>query len=644
MNKFFSAGLVIVIIVLLCIWDLITPPEYSTIQTKKHPTASLSILSTALPTISPPPENFDFISELDKKEQRLMRPYILYQNIISHLPQTTPVTIDSFLKTYQDSPLSLTLRKQWLLYLAKTQQWQAVIYYYQPVKDRDLSCILATAYWQTNHLDQAKIMAQSLWQVPYPQPKSCDGLFDDWLETVTNPNQMIEGRFWLALQNNQVNLAQYLAEHLTGTVAIQAKEWLNLYLDPTSLAIKPLSDNLKEPTLLSLILYHYALDSPYQALNIWQNLSTQLNFTPSEKQPIFQGLALGFYRQQAPQTLAWMSQILPPFIDNTLGEKRLRFAISRQDWANFIGWLVDLSPSEQNQPIWRYWQARALEQLGQGGAATHRLYEHLRQENNYYGLMAAFQLKEEWPIISPLTDLPTPAEKQALGTYPPIQRALLLFKYRQNELATREWWYTIRRLPPAYQATASLLAYQHGLDYMGLKTAAYLATPPLDWYYPQPYRHLIHSLSQQSGIDPALVYAIIRQESQFNPEVQSYAGAIGLMQLMPSTANMLIKQDKLPEQWSEQLRLPPVNIKLGSLYLSRLGLQLEKNPGLVAAAYNAGPSRVKGWLPLSGKIDLDIWIESIPITQTRDYVKAVLTNLYIYQVLQRQKPMKTIAS
>ncbi len=140
---------------------------------------------------------------------------------------------------------------------------------------------------------------------------------------------------------------------------------------------------------------------------------------------------------------------------------------------------------------------------------------------------------------------------------------------------------------------------------------------------------------EMSGVEPALVYAVIRQESGFDVDIVSSAGARGLMQLMPTTAKAVARAERERHLGDWLTARPAHNVRLGSAYLSQLIDQYESY-ALVAAAYNAGPGRVRQWLneygdPREGKIRLVDWIERIPIYETRNYVQRVLEGTAVYR-------------
>jgi soluble lytic murein transglycosylase len=123
---------------------------------------------------------------------------------------------------------------------------------------------------------------------------------------------------------------------------------------------------------------------------------------------------------------------------------------------------------------------------------------------------------------------------------------------------------------------------------------------------------------------------VIRQESAFNKDARSHAGAMGLMQLMPKTGRVTARKYDIPLASTRKLFEPDKNISIGSAYLKQVMEQYDNSIVLASAAYNAGPHRVRRWLPESGSRRADSWIALIPFTETRKYVQRVLAYAAIY--------------
>jgi soluble lytic murein transglycosylase len=151
--------------------------------------------------------------------------------------------------------------------------------------------------------------------------------------------------------------------------------------------------------------------------------------------------------------------------------------------------------------------------------------------------------------------------------------------------------------------------------------------------FPQAYWPMLQSNSQQQGLDPFLVASLIRQESEFNPTVISYANAWGLMQLLPRVGSELARKQRVRPYRTEFLLIPQVNLKLGTIYFRQLMDEFNGQPEYALAAYNAGDDRVRTWLANGPYGSLPEFVESIPFTQTREYVEAIMRNREMYHRL-----------
>ena len=150
--------------------------------------------------------------------------------------------------------------------------------------------------------------------------------------------------------------------------------------------------------------------------------------------------------------------------------------------------------------------------------------------------------------------------------------------------------------------------------------------------FPKPYWIDLRRFSSSTGLDPYLVASLIRQESAFNPNAVSRKDAVGLMQLLPKTGKLVAKQVKLRHFVATELFTPAVNLELGTRYFRDT---VDKFGAFeyALAAYNAGDDRVKDWLAQGKYRDPQEFVESIPFTETREYVQAILRNANVYRQL-----------
>lgn len=169
----------------------------------------------------------------------------------------------------------------------------------------------------------------------------------------------------------------------------------------------------------------------------------------------------------------------------------------------------------------------------------------------------------------------------------------------------------------------------------------YASTAPIDsiplayWriLFPEPYWSTIKAQSARYDLDPYLVASLIRQESEFNPSVVSYADAYGLMQLLPSVGRAMAREEGLHNFRTFQLLDPETNIRLGTRYLRKMLDKFGDVQVYALAAYNAGDNRVVDWKANGPYTGMDEFVESIPFTQTRDYVQAILRNVETYKAI-----------
>lgn len=151
--------------------------------------------------------------------------------------------------------------------------------------------------------------------------------------------------------------------------------------------------------------------------------------------------------------------------------------------------------------------------------------------------------------------------------------------------------------------------------------------------YPRPFESLVQKYSAKRGVDAGLIFALMRQESGFDKEIKSSAGAVGLMQIMPATGRTLARKDKLRDYETADLAVPEKNIRLGTAYLRDLRKEYQDNWYFVLANYNAGPEPARRWQAAHGDKPLEMMVEDISYWETRDYVKKVMGNFWTYRVL-----------
>jgi soluble lytic murein transglycosylase len=182
--------------------------------------------------------------------------------------------------------------------------------------------------------------------------------------------------------------------------------------------------------------------------------------------------------------------------------------------------------------------------------------------------------------------------------------------------------------------------YDRAIEVMKHSVPSYFAVdiptlPRAYWeaLFPRPYWADLKRFSLANGLDPYLVASLIRQESEFNPLAVSRANALGLMQLLPKTGKVVAHQVSLKHYTPAQLFVPPVNLQLGTRYFRGMVDKFGGSFQHALAAYNAGSDRVEEWMGQGPYRDSPEFVESIPFTETREYVQAIMRNAAVYKQL-----------
>jgi soluble lytic murein transglycosylase-like protein len=279
-----------------------------------------------------------------------------------------------------------------------------------------------------------------------------------------------------------------------------------------------------------------------------------------------------------------------------------------------------------------FWAARAYLVDGQPRQVNRNLKLAAKHPRTFYGLLAIRALGVEPPFE---WDRPRMDDRawESLKREPKVRRAIALIQVDQSESAERELKSIAGMLSPEAGRALANVAIEYNLPSLALRAGRILSQNSNENYdlalYPMP------DWEPRNGftIDKALVFAVMRQESNFRTRAKSHAGARGLMQLMPKTASFMAGK-RFRGSHREQLYDPEVNMSLGQKYMEHLLEDPSINGDLfyTVAAYNGGPGNLRKWRRRTDfQGDPLLFIESIPLFETRDYVERVLTNLWIYR-------------
>ena len=553
-------------------------------------------------------------------------PYLVYYDLRKHLDTARHDAVKAFLQDYGDTPLAGRLRRAWLLKLAGREDWKKFLDVYVDGYSTDIRCYALRAQLSTGK-SARKVTEGSLaiWLAGHSQPKSCDPLFSRLESKNLITRDMRWQRIELAMQENNPSLAKYLAKKLPARDRHWANLWQSVHRQPASgLKHKDLKQDTR--TTRKIILHglrRLARSRPDSAWAHWQDTRGTHQFSATERSELERYIGLRAAYKKLPEAHLWLAQVPAKHHTETSREWRARSALVSNDWDATIDAIDAMPRAQRNTEEWKFWKARALRELKQG-QASESLLRRLADERSYFGFLAADELDQPYRMVH------APIEPDAklideIAALPGIQRAHELFRLDEKLDARREWYRVTRDMDQHRLRQAAVLANHwdwHDRAIITVSKAGHL--DDLSLRFPVPYKRHTLKTARDMRLDPSWIFGIMRQESAFMSDARSHAGAMGLMQLMPSTGKRTARALKIPLRRTGQLLQPEKNIRIGSGYLQQMLNRFDGNIVLATAAYNAGPHRVDRWLPEQGSMDAALWAESIPYTETRKYVRAVM--------------------
>ena len=568
-------------------------------------------------------------------------PYLEYRELRRRLGLLSNEQVEDFLSDNRNTPLADLMRRAWLDQLARQGRWQSYLMFYQPQHSVTRRCHYLRALINTDRSMEAMEQVQSLWLHGYSQPKACDPVFMAWREAGHMTESLIWQRIEMAIEKRQSRLAKYLGAFLPAKDQQWVEDWFQIYRKPERIVQRKraIADHLYRNKILLYGLKRLSHKDSAAALNAWNTLQQSYDFSPEQQRQAEGIVALALIRDGSPEALSYLTMIEPTSDDVRLLEAGILAAKREGDWAAALRWLLTLPEQERHSERWEYWRARTLQVLGfQKNAES--LYAKLARERSYYGFLAADQLGQDYHLEHVPLNIETSKLESLVVKLPGLQRARELYALKRLGSARREWEAVIQSLNPEQLHVAAKLAQGlgwHDRAIFSLARAGYW--DDLELRFPLEFRRQVESQASDRELESAWVFAVLRQESAFVMDARSSAGALGLMQLMPRTARQVARGLKHRKLRSHELLQPDTNIRLGTAYLRQVLDQLQQHPVLATAAYNAGPYRVRGWLP-SQAMPADIWVEMIPFKETRNYLRRVLAYTVIYEQRLGLKPKR----
>ncbi len=560
-----------------------------------------------------------------------LRAYLDYEDLRHRLAEVSDAQMIDFLRRHEDDYLGEHLRTAWLRELARKARWSAFLQAYRPQDDVALQCQQLTARLDNEQTSTVLPDIQRRWQAGGGSDTACDQPFAQLYASGGLNDAQLWARVADAMDNGDVSIARAVANHFS---AARYRDlfalWLRAVATPQALLRTPdLEDSADGHRIALYALARLARQDVDDARTAWQTLASRLSFSADEQARAARVIALAAAASNHIARIALLDAVPATAVDVDVQRYQLREGIAAEAWRELARW-TELAPQIPDETLrWHYWRARALGEIGRQEEADSLLRE-LAAERDYYGFLAADRLGQTYQFREAPIGA-TSTEMDALAARAGLQRAREFDRMALSQHAAREWSFEMKRLSPRELEVAAVLASEWGrpdraIFVLGLANAY----DDLTLRFPLLYTELARTHAARHALDPARVMAIIRAESAFNPAARSPVGALGLMQLMPETARETARSAGLRLDSPKALLEASTNIAIGTVYLSQMLARYDGNFAMAAAAYNAGPGRVRQWQG-SQCVPSERWIESIPFTETRGYVRRALFYAAIYQ-------------
>nr|WP_233556494.1 lytic transglycosylase domain-containing protein [Noviherbaspirillum sedimenti] len=561
--------------------------------------------------------------------------YVDYYRLKPRLKDASGAEIRDYLARYDGAAIADRLRNDWLLELGKKRDWAVFdeqLPLYVVNDDTQVKCyaLLSKLARGATVADDARALLVS----PKDYGEACPTLITALVESGQFNADDVWAQIRLAAENGQSAVARRLAPLAGGD-----EKRVGLAIEQAMIFVaRGVGAGRAERETYLVALGRAAKQSPEQAANA---LSMRAADTLSAREQAlgWAQIALQASYKLAPEVASWWSKAQGAPLSPEGQQWKVRIALRNEDWKAVKAGIETMPPALRNDPAWVYWRGRALQAEGNGEEAR-QLYRTIADQFHFYGQLATEELDQKISIPQAAAPV-TAAELASAAANPGLRRALKFFAMDLRFEGVREWNWELRRMKSErdFLAAAEFARQNNVLDRMVNTSDRTRSEHDFDQRFPTPFRDVMARTTQSLGMDMAWVYGLIRQESRFIMHAKSHVGASGLMQIMPATARYVAKKIGMTDFDHGQVNHIDTNIALGTNYLNMVLNDLDGSQALATAAYNAGPGRPRAWRStLPRVVEGAIFAETIPFSETRGYVKNVLSNATYYAALFEGKP------
>lgn len=567
-----------------------------------------------------------------------LTPYVENYHLRMFMEQGDSASLRDFFARYEKSYVVEKLRADWIRWLGKRSTWNEVEaeYALMLAPEPDVSCYNQKARLARGD-KSALEEAEKLWLTQLEPPESCRAIFDALVASQRMAADDVWNRAHRQIEANRPGWAKTTLNYLPESQVPDGRAFDSAINSAMAYLVRQPANWSASRTGREMALFaiqRIAMNDPRVAADELEKMRPRLQ--EAERQWAWGQIGLQAAKRHMPDALTWYANAGKIVLSDEAYQWKVRAALRAQEWGVVRETILAMPASLAALPEWIYWLGRAYKA---GGLTTEAdgLFEKIAGQASFYGNLADDELDRK--VMPPPKAKPATAEEQkASRENPGIRRSLAFFRLDMRTEAVKEWNWALRGMDDRELLAAADLAKRNQIWDRAINTAERTKSEhDYSLRFLSPYGEQVRPAAQSQSLDDAWVYGLMRQESRFITSAKSNVGASGLMQLMPATAKWVAKKIGLRNYDHGRVNDTETNVLLGTNYMRLVMENLDNHPVLASAAYNAGPGRAKKWRaerPLEGAI----YAETIPFSETRDYVKKVMSNSIYYSALFNGKP------
>ena len=562
-----------------------------------------------------------------------LTPYAESYRLRMWIDKGDPADMRDFLQRNEGSYVAEKLRADWIRWLGKRAMWTDVDAEFPKLlsPEPDVTCYSQQARLARN--DQTVLAeAEKLWLTMLEPPEPCRAIMDTLVANQRITTDEVWARARRQLEGNRPGSAKTTLNYLPASQTPDSRSLDSAISSAMGYLVRQpanWSSSRAGRELAAIAIQRLASNDPRIAADELEKIKGKLQ--DSERQWAWSQIALQGAKKHMTESVGWYANAGKAPLSDEAFQWKVRSALRSQEWGIVRDTIQAMPPTQAVLPEWTYWLGRALKAGGRTTEAD-ALFEKISGQPNFYGNLADEELDRKI-LPPPKAKATTPEEQKAAQDNPAIRRALAFFRLDLRTEAVKEWNWSLRGMDDRELLAAANLAKRNQIWDRAINTADKTKHEhDYSLRFLAPYGEQARPAAQNQSLDDAWVYGLMRQESRFITSAKSNVGASGLMQLMPATAKWVARKIGLRDFSQGQVHDTQTNVLLGTSYMRLVMENLDNHPVLASAAYNAGPGRAKKWRadrPLEGAI----YAETIPFSETRDYVKKVMSNAVYYSAI-----------